>query len=122
VPSDYSEAVDEQEQAIEQPLITWATRKEAAMWPEGHTAHEIVDFAENIGSFTIDLADYVADARLRLVESLEFEDGEVYLKEMRNPIPYWVTKSELSEETIALLDGMSIRWTDPDEDRRGSSN
>jgi hypothetical protein len=121
IPSDYSDAVDEQEQVIEQPLITWTTRKEAAMWPEGHTAHEIVDFAENIGGFAIDLTDYVANARLRLVESLEFEDGEVYVKEIRNPIPYWVTKGDLSEETIALLDGMSIRWADPDEHRRANA-
>lgn len=121
VPSDYSDAVDEQEQAIEQPLIMWATRKEAAMWPEGHTTHEIVDFAENIGGFAIDLADYVADARLRLVESVEFEDGEVYLQEIRNPIPYWIKKGDLTEETIALLDGMSIRWADPDEDRRANA-
>jgi hypothetical protein len=116
VPSDYSDVVDKQEQAIEQPLIAWATRKEAAMWPEGHTAREIVDFAENIGGFAIDLADYVADVRLRLIESLEFEDGEVYVKEIRNPIPYWIKKGDLSEETIALLDGMSIRWADAEED------
>ncbi len=116
VPSAYGQAVDGQEQPIPVALIVAATRKDAALWPEGHTPKEIVDFAENIGGFAIDLADYVADCRLRLVESLEFDDGEVYLREMRNPIPYWVNKGELSEETIALLDGMSINWAPVDPD------
>jgi hypothetical protein len=117
VPSDYGEAVDAHEQPMAQPLIVWATRKDAAMWPEGHSAGELVDFAENIGGFAIDVADYVADARLRLVESLEFDEGEVYLGPLRNPISYWVTKGELSDETVALLDGMSIGWVNREEDR-----
>jgi hypothetical protein len=111
VPSAYGQAVDAQEEPISVALIVSATRKDAALWPEGQTAEEIVDFAENIGGFAIDLADYVADCRLRLVESLEFENGEVYMGEFRNPIPYWTKKGELSEETIALLDGMSINWS-----------
>jgi hypothetical protein len=111
VPSAYGQAVDAQEEPISVALIVSATRKDAALWPEGQTAEEIVDFAENVGGFAIDLADYVADCRLRLVESLEFENGEVYMGEFRNPIPYWTTRGELSEETITLLDGMSINWS-----------
>jgi hypothetical protein len=115
VPSAYGEAVDAHEEPIPVALIVSATRKDAAMWPEGHTAEEILDFAENIGGFAIDVAEHVADARLRLVESLEFEDGNVYMGQFRNPIPYWTKKGELSEQTIALLDGMSINWAEPTE-------
>jgi hypothetical protein len=56
-----------------------------------------------------------SDARLRLVESVEFEDGNVYMGQFRNPIPYWTKKGELSEQTIALLEGMSINWAEPTE-------
>jgi hypothetical protein len=110
VPSKYGDAVNSQEEVIPQPLIVWATRKDAALWPEGHTTEEIIDFAEHVGGLAIDLADYVADCRLRLIEALDFVGGHVYLKNFRNPIPYWVTKGDLPDETLALLDGMSINW------------
>lgn len=110
VPSKYGDAVNGQEEVMPQPLIVWATRKDAALWPEGHTIEEIVDYAEHVGGLAIDLADYVADCRLRVIEALDFDGGDVYLKDFRNPIPYWVTKGDLSDETLALLDGMSINW------------
>lgn len=117
VPSEYGQAVNGQEEVIPQSLIVWATRKDAALWPEGHTAREIVDFAESVAGLAIDVADYVADCRLRLVEALEFSDGKVYLKDFRNPIPYWVTRDDLPAETLALLDGMSINWVRADPER-----
>jgi hypothetical protein len=114
VPSKYGQAVDGQERVIPQPMIAWATRKDGALWPEGHSASEILDYAEQVGDLAIDVADYVADCRLRIVEALEFEEGQVYLRAFQNPIPYWVRRGDLSAETLALLNAMSISWIEPD--------
>lgn len=114
MPSKYGQVVDGQERVIPQPMIAWATRKDHALWAEGHSASEIVQYAEQVGVLAIDVADYVADCRLRIVEALEFDEGGVYLRAFQNPIPYWVRRGDLSAETLALLNAMSISWIEAD--------
>jgi hypothetical protein len=115
VPSAYGEAVDEKNQPLSQPLIAWATRKDAVLWPGDTTITQLIDLAESAGGLAIDLADYVADARLRLVESLDFDGDKVFLRPLRNPIPYWVNEGDLSEETIEVLDRMRLNWVDREQ-------
>lgn len=111
-PAAYGTAVDEEDQPLAPPLIVWATRTNAVLWPDGMTSTDLIERAETAGGLAVDLADYVADARLRLVESLDFDEGRLFLKPLQNPIPYWVHKGDLTDETMALLDGMSLRWVD----------
>lgn len=116
VPSAYGDAVDEKNQPLNPPLIAWATRKDAVLWPDDTTSTQLIDRAESAGGLAIDMADYVADARLRLVESLEFDGDKVFLRPLQNPIPYWVKKGDLSAETIAVLDRMRLNWVDREQD------
>jgi hypothetical protein len=114
-PSEYGEAVDENDQPLSQALIVWATRKDGVHWPDGMSTNDLVAYAETSGGLAVDLADYVADARLRTVESLDFEGDAVFLKPLRNPVPYWVAKGDLSDETMALLDSTTLTWVEGDQ-------
>jgi hypothetical protein len=114
-PSAYGEAVDDHGKTVSPVLVVWATRKDGVEWPEGMMTAELIDHAESAGGLAIDLADYVADARLRLVESLEFDGDDVFLRPLQTPIAYWVKEGDLSAETMTLLDGMTLKWGEPPE-------
>lgn len=115
VPSAYGQAVDEQGAPLARPLIVWATRKDEVLWPDATSTSDLIDLSEAAGGLAIDLADYVCDARLRMVESLTFDDDGIFLGPLQNPIPYWVEKGTLSDETIGVLDGMRLNWISPEQ-------
>ncbi len=120
VPWTCREAIDDQGQRVLPVLVAWETRKEGVQWPDGMTVSEVIGLTESAGGLAIDTAEYVADARLRLVESLEFDGDKVFLRPLQNPIPYWVKKGDLSEETIEALDKMRLNWVDREQGDRSA--
>jgi len=116
IPSTCREAVDDQGQQVSPALVAWETRKDGVQWPDGMTVSEIIELTESAGRLAIDLADYVAEARLWVVESLEFDGDDIFLKPLQTPIAYWVKDGALSSETRALLDGMTLTWVTPPPD------
>jgi hypothetical protein len=111
-PSEYAQAVEHDETQIPTPILVLDSRKDGALFPD-MTAQEILDMAESNGDLAIDVAEYVAEARLRLIDTIEVDGDDVYLRPTANPVPYWVEKGELTDETIELLDHLVLRWREP---------
>ena len=56
-------------------------------------------------------------ARLLSVETLEFEDGQVFLRPWTNPFPYWFRRGAVTEETLALLErDVTLSWVRVQDD------
>jgi hypothetical protein len=48
------------------------------------------------GELALDLAYHIADARLRVLEAIEVEDGGVRLRPWQDPFPFWCREGDLS--------------------------
>jgi hypothetical protein len=110
VPSAHAEAVAADGTVAPEALMAWETRKDGVLHTEHATPREVLTWAHGAGELAVALADYVADTRLNLSESVGFDDQGPYLRPLRNVIPYWVDDGDLPEETMKLLDNMSVNW------------
>jgi hypothetical protein len=111
VPSDIGEVVDEDDRVVPHAILVWETRKDASRGQVGDSVTQAIDAGEQAGELAIDLAHHVADARLRVVEALEFDDDGVYLRPWEDPFPYWFRRGDVSNETLALLErNVRIAW------------
>jgi hypothetical protein len=113
-PSEYAAAVEHDETPIPLPILVLDSRKEGALFPDV-SADRLLKLAETNGQLATDLAEYIADARLRLIDTIEIDGRDIWLTPMRNPIPYWVHDGDLSQETIEFLDQLVLRWSKRDE-------
>lgn len=115
VPSAYSEAVAEDGAVAPEALMAWESRKDGVLHTEHATPRQVLEWVDGAGELAVALADYVASTRLNLAEAVGFDEEGAYLRPLRNLIPYWVDDGDLPEETMKLLDGMSVNWiaTDP---------
>ena len=102
--------VDEDDNVIPHAMAVWETRKNASRGHIGDSVDDAIAAAEQAGELAIDLAHHVADARLRIVEALEFDGNDVYLRPWEHPFPYWFRRGSVSEETLDLLERARIAW------------
>jgi hypothetical protein len=115
VPCEVGDVVDVVETVIPHAIVVWETRKDGARGQIGDAVGNAVETALSAGGLAIDVAHHVADARLRIVEALDFDGGEVFLTSWDQPFPYWFRRGDVSEETLRLLDGARIAWVSDDE-------
>ncbi len=114
VPSAHAEAVGADGSVAPEALMAWETRKDGVLHTEHATPREVLEWVDGAGELAVALADYVADTRLNLTEAVGFDEEGVFLRPLRNLIPYWVDDGDLPEETMHLLDGLSLGWVKPD--------
>jgi hypothetical protein len=110
VPSEVGAIVDDDDNEVPHAIVVWETRKDASRGHMGDSVDDAIASAEQAGELAIDLAHYVADARLRIVNALEFEGDDVYLRVWDNPVPYWFHRGDVSEETLEVLRRTRIGW------------
>lgn len=117
VPSAVGAVVDEEDKVIPHAIVVWETRKDASRGQIGDSVSDAIAAAEGAGELAIDLAHHVADARLRIVEALEFEGSDVFLRPWENPFPCWFRRGDVSEDTLELLErNVRIAWLTVEED------
>lgn len=120
VPSAVGAVVDDEDAVIPHAIVVWQTRKDSSRGQVGDSVDDAIGAAEQAGQLAIDLAHHVVDARLRVVEALEFEGDDIYLRPWRDPFPYWFRRGDVSDETLELLErSVQIAWvslegTEPD--------
>lgn len=112
VPSDAASIVDENDVIVPHAIIVWKTRKDEAHGHAGDSVEAAIDAAEQAGNLAIDLADHVADSRLRVVETLEFDGDEVYLRPIfEDPFPFWIERDAVSPEALEVLkSNIRLAW------------
>ncbi|MFY9580125.1 MAG: hypothetical protein WAQ33_12455 [Gaiellaceae bacterium] len=112
VPSDAASIVDENDVIVPHAIIVCETRKDKALGEAGESVEAVIDAAEHAGDLAIDLADHVADSRLRVVETLEFDGDEVYLRPIfEDPFPFWIERDAVSPETLEILQSnIRLAW------------
>ena len=117
VPSEAGQVIDDDDQVIPHAMLVWETRREGSRGHIGDTVDGAIEAAAAVGELAIDVADHVADARLQMIELLEFEDGKVYLTPWENPFPYWVQRGDVSPEALERLQrGMRLGWLRAQDD------
>jgi hypothetical protein len=112
VPAEAGDVVDADGNVIPHAIIIWERRKEESRGHIGDSVEAAVDAAQQAGELAIDVAFHVADARLRVLESLEFDGDQVYLRPLDHLIPFWVRRGDLSDETLQLLQHFRITWVE----------
>jgi hypothetical protein len=119
VPSSVGAIVDEDEVELPQAFVVWDTRGDHSRGEDEQSLLSAIDTGEAAGGLALDLAYHVADSRLRLVEALEFTDGQVYLRPWSDPIPFWFSRGDVPDETVALLENISLNWVrvEPEPER-----
>jgi hypothetical protein len=110
VPSEIGEIVDPSGAVIPHAIVVWESRGEGTRGHVGDSTTAAIDAGVYAGSLAIDVAEHVADARLRVVETLEFGPDGIYLRPWDRPFPYWVRRGDLSEETLEVLNHSRIAW------------
>lgn len=123
VPAAVGDIVDEDESVIPHALMTFHTRQDASMGHagDGDGLAPVVATAKRIGEQASDVADYVADARLRSIEPMEFEGDKIFLRPWSNPFPYWFRRGAVSGTTLELLQqGITVGWLRVEDDADGS--
>jgi hypothetical protein len=116
IPSTVGSIVDANDDVVPHAILVWETRKEASLGHVGDSIGTAIDSAEYIGELAIDLAHHVSDARLRLIETLEFEGDAAYLAPWEDPFPYWFNRADVSPETLEVLQGFRIVWVREEAD------
>lgn len=112
VPSEVGQVVNDDDELVPHAIVVWETRRDASRGAIGDSVTGAIETAEQAGRLAIDVAEHVADARLRVVDALEFEDGKVYLQPWQRPFPYWVKRGALTEEELVVLDRAQIAWVE----------
>jgi hypothetical protein len=112
VPSEIGEIVDPSGAVIPHAIVVWESRGEGTRGHVGDSTTAAIDAGVYAGSLAIDVAEHVADARLRVVETLEFGPDGIYLRPWDRPFPYWVRRGDLSEETLEVLNHSRIAWVE----------
>lgn len=116
VPAEVGAVVNADDEVIPHAIVMWETRKDASRGHIGDSVEGAIDAAEIAGMLAIDLAHHVSDARLRIVEALDFEDDEVYLRPWQDPFPYWFRRGDVSDETLELLEAnVRLAWVTVEE-------
>ncbi len=112
VPSDAASIVDQNDVIIPHAILAWDTRKDETRGHAGESIEAAIDAAEQAGTLAIDLADHVADSRLRIVETLEFDGDEVYLRPIfEDPFPFWIERDAVSPEALEVLQSnIRLAW------------
>ena len=111
VPSEVGDVVDENDEVMPHALLIFQTRQEASLGHVGDDLKPAVEQAKYIGELACDVAQHVADSRLRSVEVLEFDGDDVFLRPWTNPFPYWFRRDAVSEKTLALLEkDVTLTW------------
>jgi hypothetical protein len=111
VPSHVGDVVDEDDNVIPHALLVFQTRHEGSLGDVGDDPEPAVQQAKYIGELACDVAEHVADSRLRSVEVLEFDGDEVFFRPWTNPFPYWFRRGAVSEATLALLEkDITLSW------------
>jgi hypothetical protein len=118
VPAEIGEVLDENDAVIPHAILVWETRKEGSRGHMGDSVESAVEAAASAGDLAIDLAHHVADSRLRTIELLEFEDGQVYLTPWQDPFPYWFERSDISPKALERLEReIRLGWIRAEDDR-----
>lgn len=112
VPSSVGSIVDEEDNVIPHAIVIWERRKEASRGHIGDSVASAVDAAEQAGDLAVDVAYHVADARLRVLEALEFDGDQVFLRPLEDPIPFWVYRGDISDEALYVLQNLRIGWVE----------
>jgi hypothetical protein len=82
----------------------------------GDSVDGAIEAAAHAGGLAADLAYHVADARVRIVEALEFDGDHAYLLPWKDPFPYWFRRGDVAEETLELLErDIRIAWVTVEE-------
>ena len=116
VPSEIGDVVDEDDTVIPHALLVFQTRQDDSLGHVGDSPKPAIEQATYIGELACDVAEHVADSRLRSVEVLEFDGDEVFLRPWSNPFPYWFRRGSVSEETLALLEkDVTLSWVRVDD-------
>ena len=110
MPSAVGQVVNDRDELVPHAIVVWGTRRDASRGAIGDSVKGAVDGAEQVGLLAIDVAEHVADARLRVVDALEFEDGNVFLRPWQRPFPYWVKRGALTDEELGVLNRAQIAW------------
>lgn len=110
VPSDVGDVVDSGGEVIPHAIVVWETRRDGSLGQVGDDVSAAVEAAVAAGELAIDVAHHVADARLRIVEAIEFAPDGVYLRPWQNPFPYWFRRGDVSDETLERIDKTTFGW------------
>jgi len=117
VPSDIGDVVDEDGNVIPHALLILQTRQDSSMGHVGDDPKPAFEQASYVGDLACEVAEHVADSRLRSVEVLEFDGDQVFLRPWTNPFPYWFGRGAVSEETLALLQrDVTLSWIRVEDD------
>lgn len=124
IPSEHGQLLEPDDTPVTGTVLVWETRRDATYGVNDRTPEELVDHAEFIGELALDLAHHVTDARLRIVEALDFAEDGVYLKPWNEPFPYWFRREDVSAETFELLEGgVRLGWVpEPEESSARASD
>jgi hypothetical protein len=123
IPSDIGDVVDKDNNVIPHALMIFQTRIDASIGQVGDDLNPALEHAKHIGELACDVAEHVADSRLRSLEVLEFVGNEVFLKPWTNPFPYWFQRDAVSEETRALLErDVNLSWIRVEDSAPGESS
>jgi hypothetical protein len=112
VPSEAASIVDDDNEIIPHAIVVWETRKAEARGHAGESIDTVVETAEHVGELAIDLADHVADSRLRFIENLEFDGDKAFLKPvLENPFSFWIERDDVSPEALEVLtSNIRLAW------------
>ncbi|HEY3944476.1 MAG TPA: hypothetical protein VGL78_04545 [Solirubrobacteraceae bacterium] len=116
VPAAVGEIVDSAGAVLPHAIVVWESRGEGTRGHVGDSTAAAIDAGEYAGSLAIDVAEHVADARLRVVETFEFASDGIYLRPWDRPFPYWVRRGDLTEEALDVLNQSRIAWVEAVED------
>jgi hypothetical protein len=117
VPSEVGDVVDKDDNVIPHALLIFQTRQDSSMGHVGDELKPAVEQARYIGELACDVAEHVADSRLRSVEVLDFDGDEVFLKPWTNPFPFWFRRGAVSDETLSVLQkDVTLSWIRVEDD------
>lgn len=119
VPSEVGAVVDVDDDEIPHALVTW-DRNGHSRGLEG-SGLPAITAAEDAGHLALDLAEYTADSRMRVIDALYFVGDHVYLRPVEQPLSYWVRRGDLSPDTLEVLNGFRIDWVDPESAPAGQA-
>lgn len=117
IPAAGASFIDEQDNPVPFSVMAWMTKKDEVLVDNEGTIDSVIDAAEAAGHLAIDLAHHVADARLRIVDSVGLSgSGNLQLGQWKDPFPYWFERGDVNDETLATLRrGFHIAWIREDE-------
>lgn len=116
VPAEIGAIIDAQEREIPHAIVIFETRRDGSYGAVGDSVNGAISAALAAGELALDLAEHVISSRLGIIEALEFDGDEIYLRQWDNAFPFWFERGAVSESAVELLgDGVRFGWREGEE-------